>query len=230
MIRFHFPILAICLMLCMTSCESKDPQPDCSGVPLNSMVFVKFKASPEHLNYVIAEPDYFGEEERLCTIRGVGGTCQELYLGSSPYIALPKGYFLIDWKWGDFVYEPTNMLIDIKWTDVQDRHQKWEYPSKIISEDFIKEIGYISYQTIDKYLNIAPPKRMNEIYAYYPDDYIRPHWEGEYHTYSDIPETQRNTYLAEVKKQDSLRTIYIKRLSQIIEAGAVDDAGTIYKY
>ncbi len=226
-------ILAIfCAAVLLQSCKNETSQLIKNDpTPLMGMTIIKLSSS-DYLNNVVVEPDYLGGDyEHRCKIRGGGAVCQELFLGTSPYIALPKGYYLIDWRWGDFIYEPTNFLIGARWTDVKDRQQIWEYNSKtIVSKKFLKEYTGSSYKQIDKYLNIAPPTRMDKMYAYTPEDYVRPNWMYKYNTFADMPESQIEDYKAEVRYQDSLQSVYIKRISQIIEAGDLDDAFGIYKY
>ena len=106
----------------LPSCNYNNPgQPEPVIMYMDIVQFAK----PEYINYVVvdrAAPEY---DENSCKIRMAGRACQELYLGSSPYIALPDNYYIIDWKWGSFIYPPTNFLINCQWTDVKDRLQIW---------------------------------------------------------------------------------------------------------
>ena len=198
--------------------------------PLLYLEIVKF-SSPEYLNYVVAEKDYSGDEEHLCTIRGAGGSCQELFLGSSPYIALPNDYYVVNWKWGSFLYQPTNFLINVKWSDVKNRHQRWDYPSIVLTSHFIKEWGGPTYQEIDKYLNIAPPAYIDSTRnARIPVDYIRPDWVYGYDSITEVPDSLLHEYMAGVKQLDSLQNVYIERISKIIEEGALDKCSSFAMY
>lgn len=210
--KFFFIAAFGCLLV---ACTSNEPIPNMTPTHYMYMNIVKF-SSPEYLNYVAVEKEYMGDEEHICHIRFLEGrACEELYIGSSPYIALPDEYYIIDWKWGDFIYPPTNFLIDVKWSEVESRNQRWEYPSIYITSNFIKEWGYVSYKTIDTYLNIQ------SVQDY---DYIMPEWMDGYgyRSLKDIPESEVESYMADVRYQDSLRDVFVEHLSQIIKEGALN--------
>lgn len=183
------------------------------------VTILKF-SSPQYLDYVVAKKEKSGDDifYKIGTEEGrAGGTCQELFLGSSPYIALPKGYYMTDWKWGHGIIN--NYLIDVKWEDVNNRLQKWPSDTKIISTDFLKQDGGwygFSYEIIDKKLNIAPPTEMDSEFPNIPVDYLRKDWMGRYNSLEEIPESQLEEYLELVKYQDSLQEVYVERLSQVI--------------
>ena len=195
------------------------------------MDIVQF-AKPEYINYVVvdrAAPEY---DENSCKIRMAGRACQELYLGSSPYIALPDNYYIIDWKWGSFIYPPTNFLINCQWTDVKDRLQIWEYPSLFITSDFLKAYGAIGYDVIDKALHIAPPQEVDTLaHKGVPLDYLKPRFYANCHSLDDIPADRMDEYLADVKRHDSLQNVYMERLARIIEEGSLEKAADfLHKY
>lgn len=139
-IKFYlFPILALIL----TACES--PSPEMPDLGIMGMQLVRFKSS-EHIQYVAVEEvpvefdtikgypsDKLVGTKSAYKIRGAGGVCQELFLGHSPYIELVNDYFLVDWKWGNFIYKPSNVLIDVAWQGVQDRQQIWDLQTDVIS-------------------------------------------------------------------------------------------------
>ena len=201
---FYFAIVA-CLAVLLQACDQNtpaaDPQPAGGGL----LRIIKFK-SPEYADFVVVEKTFNGDS---CHIRQVHNIIIEVAIGSSPYIALPDDYYAVDWKWGQLIYPPTNFLIDVKWNEVTDSHQKWEYPSKYITSDIFKVWGYTAYKTIDSFLNIEVAN---------PYDYTRPDWVDEklpFHHYSDLPKA----YKAEVRREDSLQNVYVERLSQIINEG-----------
>lgn len=181
--------------------------------------------SPEYLDYVIA--DSYGDS--LFGIRYENEcSAQELFLGTSPYIALPDGYYAIDWKWGHFVYSPTNYLLSVKWEEVKDRRQRWGWDKMKLSSGFIlREFGF-SYAGIDKFLNIAPPPVKDDKY---PKEYKIPGWLYFTHSLSDITDSVRlQQYLDEVKFQDSLQATYVERVSRIIEEGRLEEFFDSYSY
>ena len=222
------------------SCEQpQTPQEDHSGetinpgidpTPLLYMKIVKLISS-EYLNFTVVEKDYRGDYEHLCNIRSRGGCVQELYIGGSPYIMLPNNYYLVDWKWGDIIYEPTNFLINIPWEDVESRQQKWEYATQIITSNFLQEWGNVTYKNIDKYLHITPPTEFDySISNTIPIDYIVPGWMYMYNSFDDVPSPEIPYYNKGVKHMDSLQNVYIERISQIIEEDALDEVGYFYKH
>ena len=186
--------------------------------PIEMRITILKFSSAEYINFVSAKKEII-EGEVFYKIGGVGYTCQELYLGTSPYIVLPKGYYMIDWKWSFIFHNPGNYLIDVKWEEVENRQQKWPSNTKILSTDFIIHDGgwrATSYRGIDKTLNIDPPTEMDSKFPYIPADYLEKDWMGKYNSLDEIPESQREEYLKLVKYQDSLQNVYVERLSQII--------------
>lgn len=177
--------------------------------------FVKF-SDPEYLNYVVVDRDDFGDYEHMCNIRSTGRTYEQFYIGSSPYIPLTDGYYIVDWKWGDFIYPPTNFLIDIKWPEVKSRSQEWEYPSIYITSKFLKTCACITYRTIDTYLQIESPNN---------EDYFMPYWMEGAHT--AMPDSLLERITENVRYQDSLQSIYAERLIQIIKEDALGKCCTI---
>ncbi len=176
--------------------------------------FVKF-SNPEYLNYVVVEPDYFGEEN-MCNIRSKKGrTYEQFYIGSSPYIPLTDEYYIADWKWSDFIYPPTNFLIDVKWPEVKSRSQKWEYPSIYITSKFLKTCACIRYRTIDTYLQI---EALND------EDYFVPKWmeRSMNGPLISCPDSLLDYFTENVKHQDSLQNVYAERLIQIIKEDALE--------
>ena len=215
-------ITAISCILLLPSCEKTETQEQETYTPMPTyMVITMLKfSSPHYLDYVITKKDKSGDDV-FYKIGGVGGSCQELYLGSSPYIELPKGYYMLDWKWGRGIINiPENYLIDVKWEEVENRQQKWPSDIRIISTDFINQNGgwlATSYENIDKVLHIAPPKEMDSKFPNVPADYLQKDWMGRYNSIEEVPESQREEYLELVKYQDSLQEVYIERLSQIMQ-------------
>lgn len=214
--KFYYYIAAISFIILLQSCE---PERELSEKmpPYMDIAILKF-SSPQYLDYVIVKKEK-SEDNEFYKIGGVGGSCQELYLGSSPYIALPKGYCMLDWKWGrGIINTPENYLIDVKWEDVENRQQKWQSNTRIISSDFIPDGGWraTSYEWIDKALNVTPPTEMDSEFPDVPADYLRKDWMERYNSLEEIPESQREEYLELVKYQDSLQDVYVERLSQLI--------------
>lgn len=217
--------MAVTTMCLLASCTQQNvPSP---GDVLDKMGICVVKlSSPEYLDYVIA--DIYNHKDSTFAIRHlIGGAAQELYLGSSPYIAkLQNGYYVVDWKWGDFLYPSTNHLLNVKWEDVKARNQQWEWDKMMLSSGFIIKCGGAPFERIDKYLNIAPPPiKDNTYFDYLPREYCRPPCIGLVLSLSEISDsTSLQLYLDDVKYQDSLQTIYIERLEKLIEEGKFEEA------
>lgn len=218
-------IIALCAAVFFSACEEKhESAPYLDPTPLMYMRIIKL-SSKDYLPYVIADKTIDGTGYKIrCS---VGGVCQELFLGTSPYIALPKDYYLLDWKWGDFIYRPSNYLIDVQWTDVQDVQQIWDLKATNAVDSFYHFMPYwnaITWEAIDKFLNIPPPTEYGTT-PLHPIDYIYPNWASRFKTLSDVSKSvdklSEEEYIANVHRQDSLNNIYIERLSRIIEADAL---------
>ena len=151
---------------------------------------------------------------------------QELFLGTNPYINVTDNYYVIDWKWGNFMYEPYNVLLDLKWEDVIDRQQIWDINYPTLSFNQTITWGDITREKIDKYLNIEPAP-LDSIYGV-STDYLRPWFIGKFSTLPDVPDDIAIEYHKEVARQDSLQRVYIERLSQIIEESAIEKLGYFY--
>ena len=223
-----------CLFLLLQACGQNDENniiPDTNAaapVPLNYAYIVKL-SSIEYLDYVVAVETFDGNNYSL---RWINGVCQELFLGTSPYIELVDGYYLIDWKWGHYHSAGANnlFLIDVKWTDILDVNDKWD-KNTLITKNFLEVLGSISYKQIDEYLKIEAPTHMNKAYNT-PEDYVRPWWVGLFRTISDLQQANLisyDKYKEQIKYQDSLQNVYKERMTKIITDGALENA-RVYIY
>lgn len=197
-------------------------------------------SNKEYLNYVVAEkaPVVFdtlqGKNGRITIettkegykIRDDGWVCQELYLGNSPYIHLTDDYYIIDWKWGNFIYEPYNVLLDLKWSEIKDRQEIWDldYPKVSLNCKIIW--GSVSRESIDNYLKIQPAQV--DSFWNVSTDHLRPAFD-KYKFLSEIPDNQTlENYKKEIAKQDSLQQVYAERLSQIISENALEKIAYLF--
>lgn len=211
-------------LLLLYSCSFQHQQiPDNQLIPLTILKV----SDPKYLEYVVAENvnvkfdsvDASGlvqGVERAYKIRGEGAVYQELYIGRSPYIPLEDNFYLVDWKWGSFIYEPSNVLLNVKWNAVNNRREEWNLNTEIISSDFLVTWGWTDRGKIDDELGIKDTS---------PLDYMRPNFYGLYNTIDEIPDTivlkdnfcyTMKNYQDEVLRQDSLQRVYVERLSKII--------------
>lgn len=205
-------IAVACFAFLLEACDHNTPA-DETGESVMCLNVVKFSA-PEFSDYVVVEKDYRGDYEDSCLLRPDNVSFIDLCIGSSPYIALPQGYYVVDWKWSQLIYPPTTFLIDVKWNELKDRRQKWEYPPIYITSKFLKVWGCIPCSSIDYYLNIKTN----------PNEYKKPYWMdfGPYPQSFKHPEYVLNIYMNEVRREDSLQNVSIERLSRIIEEGHLE--------
>ena len=184
--------------------------------------------------------------EDFC-IRGTRTVADELCLRTSPYISLPDGYRLVDWKWG-LLFDSQAMLLNVSWDDLEDSQQCWN-ANGVYHEKFVGKLGYVSRGEIDKFLKInpSPADRYSKIWGGAGEnssilelvslDYAKPWWLYGFQSLSEMPDTLRTfgneiytkaDYMAEVARQDSLQDVYVLRLSTIIERG--EEGNLIYFY
>ena len=240
-------IIAI-LALGFLSCENRE-YPN-NYVPLQTDMFVVeiIKTSDsEQLQFVVAEevpilsdttyspqgPILSGDSNEY-QIRGIGGVYEELFLGTNPYIELGDDYYLVDWKWGEFLYEPTNVLVDVKWEDVMSRQQVWSIETPLIASGFPCQHNYLKRETIDRILGVEPSAIIDTIHNM-SVDYVRPWFTWRYNTLEDLMKEKAEleshdfhdltleSYNAEVARQDSLQLVYAERLRQMIQEGKLQE-------
>ena len=219
--RFGYLISFIVAALLLQSCQQGQTEP-CDEMP--NLIEVRIvKLNPIYLDYVIA-----GVEKRndsiLFKIFGQEAACQELFLGTSPYIELPNRHYLIDWKWG-IAIPNKNFLINVQWEDVENRQQEWNArrTKRIHSIDVASKCISVSHLQIDKYLHIAPPTEMSSRFPYIPAEYLAPDWMGKYHSLNDLDESQIEEYKKGVAYYDSLQNVYVERISKMILMGYFED-------
>lgn len=241
----------------MAACSSQPvPKPEKPKNLIMGMTIVQF-SSPHYMEYVVAEErplwpsDEIWKDNDLPVpdsvinryiIRSIGGTCQEFFLGTSPYIELTDNFYLVDWKWGNFIYSPTNVLLDVKWKDVNNRLELWDLRTDLISDKadkFLKVWAITSRKKIDIHLRITPTPVDSTLPDYgsrknISPDYLIPWFAWEFNTISQLQNQHKKykkdslinryfeDYCREVERQDSLQTVYVERLKQIIQTGELE--------
>lgn len=234
--------------LVLFSCENKEEHHN-NYVPERYDMFAEIVkiTDSEQLLFVVAEevpvftdtiytshgPILHGDSSEY-KIRGIGGVYEELFLGTNPYIDLGDGYYLVDWKWGEFLYEPSNVLIDVKWEDVKNRQQVWPIETTLLASTFPCHHKYIMRKSIDDLLGIQPSATMDTL-CKMSVDYARPWFIWRFNTLEDLMTEKTEleshdfhyltleSYNAEVARQDSLQQVYAERLRQIIKEGALQE-------
>lgn len=237
--------IALAIMILMiVGCVNTDisDAPGDIDLPIVGMTIVKMTA-PEYLDYVICDkmtvPPQLSEGSNddsynVYGIRGYGRCVQELYLGKNPYITLEDGYYLVDWKWGHYIYPPTNKLIDVLWTDVEDRLQQWDLQTEILSDswrDIFEIVGYTDRKSVDVFLQIdsLPEFLEANISKDQYDPFNSASFLMEHNSIQQIMDSVFLVeYLDEVAKQDSLQNVYIERLNQIICQKALEEVSYIF--
>ena len=234
----YFYLLLIALLI--VSCDNNPAvEPEEPDRHIMSMSIIQV-SNEEYLDYVVAEKTSVGFDtiqgnyghialtgtKEGYKIRNDGMVCPELYLGNSPYIHIRDNYYIIDWKWGDFIYEPYNVLLNLRWNEVKDRQEIWDFDYPKVSIKYKIDWGGVSREAIDKYLKIQPAP-LDSFWSV-STDHLRPSFE-KYKSLSDIPDTQTlENYKKEIARQDSLQDVYVERLSQIISENALEKIAYLY--
>jgi len=172
---------------------------------------------------------------------------QELHIaGTSPYIPLADGYYLIDWKWYELmplcaVPEPlpgashdyyTDHLLshcfmtDINWSDLKDLTAG--YPNDMYTQPVRGiEIVRADYITIDQLYNDEKDQERDPYICY--NIYL--YCEGlsvsnvdMYYRYGDCSKSGK-TYRTYIAYCDSLQSVYRQRLIEIINNGQLKEIG-----
>ena len=196
----------------------------------SSIILIRFQKD-DYQNYVMVEPKSNAQDNSTYFVmRNNGVIPQEYFIGNSPYIPLPDGWYAIDWRWGDFVYKPSNVLISIPWSNVISRSQRWDGSTTIISSNPLKQWSGVRKSNIDKYLGVTPTPVdtigiMGDTNV--SPDYLRPWWASMYQTLDAVPDTLRDgftkeDYFRDIARQDSLQDIFIGRLRRVIENGDLE--------
>ncbi len=163
--------------------------------------------------------------------------CEDLFLGTSPYIHLIDNYYLIDWKWNLSPCSECVLLTD-KWKDVHNRYNHtWKQQDGYLAvvKDFIDQIYWTSPREIDTYLQITPAPPSKEWWSV--NEYTEPKISSDYElpwfpsnsytTTAELPDTlhiistndvyTKADFLAEINRQDSLQQVYVERLKIVMQ-------------
>lgn len=187
-------------------------------------------SNTEYMNNVLACYEDLTNYQ-ICTTEWLH--CEDLFLGTSPYIHLADNYYLLDWKW-DLHLCPECVLLPCKWNEVSNRYQTWKREGGSIASitEFVDEILYTSREEIDQYLEITPAPASKEWWSEskrYPSlsaDHEIPWFpKDSYTTVASLPDTLYNKeyvytkkdFFAEVERQDSLQKVYVERLKSIMQ-------------
>ena len=228
-----FLISCLVISFLLVSCNQKEPGYRTTDELVCPITLVRFQQDT-YKDYILAEQKYDSKDSvEYYALRAPGTVPQELFIGRSPYIPLPDGWYAVDWKWGKIIYRPTNVLLPIVWEKMQDTDQRWDIKIPLLSTNPVTRWSGVRRNAIDKYLNITPtPAVIDSDHREWGDDvspdYRVPEWAWRYKHLSDVPDTidvgfTKEDYLRDIARQDSLQEVFIERLTRIIESGDIDE-------
>ena len=261
-------LLLLLSFICL-SCEKSKYNPESGGYyavgPTYCLTIVKF-LNNEHANKVILQNpikeynsidglyEYFENSDLYLNIAlrndlnsycGLGISLvnwadeQMQISGSSPYIPLTDGYYLVDWKWHQLhpissriQSRPKNFnnhfskhcfLTDIDWQDVQNLTDG--YSSSLYTQNVygLVEIIRVYLTELDRYYNDV--KRIHPYSCYggiYYNDGMCFEDAWMYYEYGDCSHSGK-THLTYIAYCDSLQTVYQQRLIELIDNGKLKD-------
>ena len=232
-IKYFSVILFVAAIFMLIGCSTDDVEdnklhPNTTPAPMEMYLnLVKFKDINYH-QYVIVDSlgDYF-------KMRGQSMVPQELFLGKNPYIALPDNWFLVDWKWGSFIYEPFSVLLSHPWGELPDRHQTFSVETTVMDTKPLTRWTGVSRRQVNNALGITPtPPPVGEENQYVDTlispDYLRPLWSEKFQYLSELQSYitdsidgywSEEAFYREVAFQDSLQLVFVDRLTTLIETG-----------
>ena len=121
-----FRYIFIVFIFANSACQNINKEkPFIDPEPSMYMVYVRF-AADSVTQFVIAE----SYDNETASMRGKPGACQDLLLGTLPYKHVSKEYYVVDWKWGYFLYKPSNVILNLTWYDLKDWNYVWRLDEK----------------------------------------------------------------------------------------------------
>ena len=171
--------------------------------------------------------------------QAAGGTCREFFMGNSPFTKIDTtGYwYLSDWKWNALL-SYGHVVIPLRWADVRNPDASYVRSDfDIAASGIIKKYSTIKRSEIDRYLGITPAPAADYAGPWgrtsggISTDYLAPVYLNRYYSTQDIPDVidrkgewkyTKEDFLKERKRQDSLQSVYLERLEQLIYLGAAD--------
>ncbi len=213
-------IILLCVsLLTLVGCEENPGTPPYFGIKV-----VKF-TDDKYRENILAE--YITDSVRM---RGSQPpVIEELIVGSNPFaVKLPNGYWVVDWRWqGIFIYPSSNVLLPDKWETLSHWNQTWELPvERLPFKKYIADYGIVTRRALDNLLginlNVERWSSLDELL--YESPWV---WGCGYQTENDIPDDEKVLYYECVRQQDSLHTIYVQRLIEVINNG---DFKKVYKH
>ena len=262
----RFFLILLLGFICL-SCEHPKYDPKSGGGvagPYSFLTIIKFSYN-EHANKVILQnpiKEYDEENNRyvyynnlylnicLGSYSGNGVSTslvnwadeQMQIAGSSPYIPLTDGYYLIDWKWHQLhpisarsiitqsdLYENHIhrhcFITDIDWQDLE--HLTYGYDASLYTQpvnNLVEIIRMYLYSLDAYYHDIKRGQYVCYNYSIYSNEGMC--WNNAYAYYKrgDCTDSGK-TYRTYIAFCDSLQTVYQQRLIELINNGKIKDLG-----
>ena len=166
---------------------------------------------------------------------------QKHLTGTSPYIDLTDGYYLVDWKWQDImplsaltIYAFANAYhstleehirdhifsTDLDWTELTDLNQKWDN-AQYTDPVSVEEVYRVTFEQVDRLYNELKESDPYVCYnhsLYYGGLSIRNAWMYYYYDGSSECNPQ-GRYLNYFSYCDSLQEVYKEHLIEMIHNG-----------
>ena len=142
--------------------------------------------------------------------------------------------YLVDWKWG-LALSYSQLVLPMQWKDVRQPDERY-YRSDfdVATQNIIDKIGVVKRSDIDRILNITPAPAAENAGPWgrtsggISTDYLAPVYLSRYYSVQDIPEVidqkgdwqyTKQDFIQERIRQDSLQTVYSKRLLKLVCMG-----------
>ena len=259
-----FSLISFACLLCI-SCKKNNLRPG-DGIPVARILMVKFQ-NPGQLDKVIVQhpfkgyngtegyyeydentglylnviPERYTNEHEYGLEQSITDWIeQEMHLaGTTPYIPLSDGYYMIDWKWNQIMplsalsstldnayHNPFEehiqkhcFLTDINWTDLKDLSAGYDITKYTQHANNIETIR-VRFRAIDQLYNDV---KQGDPYVCWN---MSLYSEGlsvknayMYYKYGDCDSTSGKTYRTYIDYCDSLQAVYQQRLIELINKG-----------
>ena len=166
-------------------------------------------------------------------------------LGTSPYIPLAEGYYLIDWKWMELMplSSTTNIIAhpkqfyahirdhcfitNTKWSELDDLYKEWDRDQVSLPIN-ISTIYHIGYEEVDRYLGLYKKSKWSPYESiYYWGTFVS---NAAMYFYDDgFPNEYGASFEGYCSLLDSVQNAFIQPLVEIIENNKFQDV-LVYEY
>lgn len=224
----------------------------CDYAPGEVMVLVKFYNPRQEEKVIVQHPikewntngyyEYYENSGlRLGESKELSWDSVLHIVGTSPYIPLTDGYYLIDWKWQEYMplwacsdswenayHDPYAehikghiFMTDINWTDLSNLYIQLDN-SKYTQHVKGVEVIRVDYYTFDQFYNDIHENFPESCWTYLYCDGFSVYEVGMLMKYGDCTSNGR-TYLDYIHDCDSLQDVYRQRLIEVINNGQLHE-------